>query len=376
VSEQKTGSRKPFSEIYKDLKTLAETSESFFFKDVVMNGTIYRIFNYRLCSYSDFLLPSAVECRGIMFEIHGDGTVIDITSRPMQKFWNFRENPFTENVDFSKVTHAMVKEDGSLISSYIHKGELKLKTKGSLDSDQAIDSMNWLSQEKHKRLYGESFVLSSQGYTVNFEWTSPNNRVVLGYEHDGLIVLNIRNNFTGEYVPYDQYPPVMKKYAVMDELEFIEDIESFVHEIPAKNGMEGYVLRLDDGQMVKIKTEWYMARHRAKDSINTPKNLFKAIVGEEIDDIIVMFEEDEIAMKIITDMIDLVKPKYNHMIATVELYHEVNAHLERKEYAIKARDLDDGLMGLYMNMYTGKENNYKTFAKKNFEMFIGKADDD
>jgi len=367
---------KTFEQIYTDLMTLTETSESFFFKDVILNGTIYRLFNYRLCSYSDFLLPSALECRGIMFEIHGDGTVIDITSRPMQKFFNYKENPFTENVDFSKVTHAMIKEDGSLISTYIHMSNLKLKTKGSLDSDQAIAAMEWLSQEEHKRLCGESCVLSLQGYTVNFEWTSPNNRIVIGYEKDGLVVLNIRNNFTGEYIPYDQYPPVMKDYAVMDFVNCIDDTEKFVDEIPFRSGIEGYVLRLDDGQMVKIKTEWYMARHRAKDSINTPKNLFKAIVGEEIDDIIVMFEEDEIAMKIITDMIDLVKPKYNHMIATVELYHEVNAHLERKEYAIKARDLDDGLMGLYMNMYTGKENNYKTFAKKHHEMFIGKVADE
>jgi len=335
---------KHFDEIYTDLMALVESSESFFFKDIVVEGTIFRIFNYRLCSYSDFLLPSALEARGIMFEIRGDGDVIDIASRPMSKFFNYKENPFTENVDFTKVTHAMIKEDGSLISTYLHKNDVKLKTKGSLDSDQAVAAMKWLSEEDHKRLRGESYVLGLQGHTVNFEWTSPDNRIVLGYEHDGLVVLNIRNNFTGEYIPYDNYPSVMKKYAVMDELEFIEDVEKFVDGIPAKNGMEGYVLRLEDDQMIKIKTEWYLARHRAKDSINSPKRLFKAIVGEEIDDIIVMFEEDKIAVKIINDMIDLVKPKFNHMIATVELYYEANSHLTRKDYAIKAKGLDDGLM--------------------------------
>jgi len=366
---------KTFTQIYDDLLKLVDTSESFFFKDSIIDDVIYRMFNYRLCSYSDFLLPSALEARGIMFEINGDGTVIDIASRPPLKFFNYKENPFTENVDFSKVTHAMIKEDGSLISTYIHMNQLKLKTKGSLDSEQAINAMKWINLDEHYSFLVDSRALTLQGYTVNMEWTSPNNRVVLGYEHDGLVVLNIRNNFTGEYLSYDRYPSSIQKYAVRDEIEFIEDIEAFVHEIPAKNGMEGYVLRLEDDQMVKIKTDWYMARHRAKDSINTPKNLFKAIVGEEIDDIIVMFEEDAVAMKIITDMIDLVKPQYNHMIVKVELYHKVNLHLERKEYAIKARDLNDGLMGLYMNMYTGKENDYKSFAKKNFEMFIGKQDE-
>ena len=365
---------KAFDEIYSELMTLVDTSEAFFFKDVILQGAVFRIFNYRLCSYSDFLLPSALECRGIMFEIHGDGTVIDIASRPMEKFFNYKENPFTENVDFSTVAHAMIKEDGSLISTYRHQNELKLKTKGSLESDQAIAAMKWIAQDAHKLLHGESYVLSLQGYTVNFEWTSPDNRIVLGYEEDGLVILNIRNNFTGEYIPPELYPPVMKKYTVRDELEHIHDIESYVDQIPQINGIEGYVLKLEDGQMIKIKTDWYLARHRAKDSINTPKNLFKAIVGEEIDDIIVMFEEDAIAMKIITDMIDLVKPKYNHMIATVELYHEANSHLTRKDYAIKAQGLNDGLMGLYMNMYTGKVNDYKAFAKKNHEMFIGETE--
>lgn len=361
---------KPFDEIYADLIALVENSESFFFKDVIVQDTMFRIFNYRLCSYSDFLLPSALESRGIMFAIDPSGAVLELASLPMGKFFNYKENPFTENVDFSKVTHAMVKEDGSMISTYIHF-DLRLKTKGSVDSEQAVAAMKWLDQEEHKRLRGECYILGLQKLTVNFEWTSPENRIVLGYEKEGLVVLNIRNNVTGDYIPYDQYPAVIKKYAVMDEMEFIEDMESFVNEIPAKNGIEGYVLRLEDGQMIKIKTDWYVARHRAKDSINTPKNLFRAIVGEEIDDILVMFEEDKVAMKIINDMIELVKPIYNHMIATVEAYHTDNKHLDRKEYAIKARDLDDGLMGLYMNMYTGKANDYKAFAKKHFEMFIG-----
>jgi len=366
---------KHFTEIYADLMALVESSESFFFKDVVLMGTIFRIFNYRLCSYSDFLLPSALECRGIMFEVHGDGYVVDIASRPMTKFFNYKENPFTENVDFSKITHCMVKEDGSLISTYLHMNDVRLKTKGSLDSDQAVAAMKWLAEEDHKRLRGESYILGLQGWTVNFEWTSPNNRIVLGYEDDGLVVLNVRNNFTGEYMPHDLYPSVIQKYAVVDCISGIVDIGRYVDQIPQINGIEGYVLRLDDDQMIKIKTDWYLARHRAKDSINSPKRLFRAIIGEEIDDIIVMFEEDKVAVKIINDMIALVNPIFNHMIATVELYHETNKHLTRKDYAIKARDLDDGLMGLYMNMYTGKVNDYKAFAKKHFEMFIGEQDE-
>ncbi|UQJ95715.1 RNA ligase 1 and tail fiber attachment catalyst [Klebsiella phage CPRSB] len=35
-------------------------------------GTPVRIFNYRMASYTDWLKPGALECRGIMFEMDGD----------------------------------------------------------------------------------------------------------------------------------------------------------------------------------------------------------------------------------------------------------------------------------------------------------------
>lgn len=357
---------KTFTQIYIELMALVENSDSFFFKDQTLDGIVYRIFNYRLCAYSDFLLPSALDARGIMFMVDENGRARDIVSRPMQKFFNYKENPFTENVDFSKVTHIMVKEDGSLISSYIHNGELRLKSKGSLTSEQALAAMEWLDLPENRKMKGGIQLYTANGNTVNMEWTSPENRVVLGYERSRLVILNITNNHTGEF-----NVPLVSEFMVNDEFKNISDVEMFVTEIPNKIGIEGYVLRLEDGQMVKIKTEWYIKRHRAKDSINTPKNLFKAIIGEEIDDFIVLFKEDHTAMKIINDMTELVTPIFNKMVASVESYYHNNKGLIRKDYAIKARGLDDGFMGLYMNMYTGTQNDYVTFAQKNHEMFIG-----
>ena len=51
---------------------LTDTSEAFYFKDFPLNDAIYRIFNYRLASYTEFLAPNALECRGHMFEVKGE----------------------------------------------------------------------------------------------------------------------------------------------------------------------------------------------------------------------------------------------------------------------------------------------------------------
>lgn len=79
-------------QVYDELMILSNDIEtSFFHKDHMLDDVIYRIFNYRLASYTEFMKPSGIECRGIMFEVDTDGNYIDIKSRPMAKFWNQHE---------------------------------------------------------------------------------------------------------------------------------------------------------------------------------------------------------------------------------------------------------------------------------------------
>ena len=347
-------------------------NDAFFHKDHVLDDVTYRIFSHRLSSYSDFLLPSALESRGIMFSIKKNGEPNKLVSRPTEKFFNYLENPFTEDVDFSKTKRVMTKEDGSLVSTFLHKSKVRLKSKGSLESEQAVDSTEWLYQSDLLETFNN---MNLELFTIDMEWTAPHNRIVLGYEEAGLIILGMRNNETGERLDVHEIigelSPEFDSRIVVDHSEAIDDVGAYVALIPQMEGIEGFVLRLEDGQQLKIKTEWYLSRHRAKDSINNPKALFKAIIGQDIDDIMVLFHDDEVALKIIRDMQELVIPKFNHMIVTVEKFYENNKHLDRKEYAIKAQGLNDRLMSLYMNLYIGRDNDYTVFSQKNYDMFIG-----
>ena len=78
----------------------------------------FRVFAYRLSSYSMFKLENALECRGIMFQMEYDnygnidnsgivgakysGTPHSILARPMEKFFNYMENPMTDKIDLKK----------------------------------------------------------------------------------------------------------------------------------------------------------------------------------------------------------------------------------------------------------------------------------
>lgn len=382
--------------LYADLIALTKANEAFYYQDFELDGKTYRIFNYRLASYTDFQLSGALECRGVMFEItktadeqlrsereegdagFGNGqcatlvvpehnvalpaVAVRLASLPMEKFFNLNENPMTMNLDLTRVVDIEDKVDGSLMSTYLHDGELRLKSKGSLFSDQAIAAMKWLDRKENSDLKWALKNVTSYDVTVNLEWCSPEHRIVLGYMEPILKVLNMRNNETGSYhgnlhLTTDWQPYIVEHIQVNDPV-------AFINSIPSMTDIEGFVLVMGSGQRVKIKTEWYLSLHHAKDSVNNPRRLFECILEEGVDDLRSMFAADPLAMKMIDEMQVKVNHIYNEMVKTVEDYYVANKDLSRKDYAIKGKDeLPQLYFGLAMNKYSGKEMNYKGFLK-------------
>ncbi len=322
-------------QLYVDLVTLTQANEAFYYQDFVLDGVTYRIFNYRLASYTDFLQPGAMECRGVMFEMApgmgGALHAVRLASLTMEKFFNLNENPSTMNLNLSTIVEVQEKADGSLMSTYMHNGQLRLKSKGSLFSDQAIAAMKWLDQHEMKDyLQG----LAEKRCTVNLEWCSPENRIVLGYMEPTLKILNVRDEEDGSYFTdgdlVDRRQWYVERYVINDPVEFIQ-------RIPQMTNIEGFVCMLASGQRIKIKCEWYLALHHAKDSVTNPRRLFECILTEGVDDVRSMFHEDPLAIKIIDEMQVKVDHLYNSLVKSVEGYYSANKHLSKKDYAIKAK---------------------------------------
>src|SRR5579872_1005416 len=185
-------------QLYDQLMHLVTIGDAFYFKDFPADHPekMYRIFNYRLASYSDWLHPGALDTRGTMFLVDRQGNFDDLVCRPPRKFFNLGENPFTLDLSLDDLVMCMVKEDGSLMSTYIHtNGELRLKSKGSTGSTQANDAMKFLKTQP--ALLADLRFLASRDFTVNLEWCAPWNRIVVGYQEPTLIGLSIIDNQTG-----------------------------------------------------------------------------------------------------------------------------------------------------------------------------------
>lgn len=353
--------------LYSELIALTEGSESFYFMDYGQ----YRVFNYRLASYTEFMKPSALEARGIMFFLE-DGKDPVLVCRPFKKFFNRNENPMTMNLDLSQVRHWAVKEDGSIITSYLEAGigELRVKSKQSLFSDQTKMATAFLDQPENAAFKAEVYDLTRMGNTVLFELVSPANRIVLEYPKTELRVIGVRSNFGGncysKYLYKNSHPHIYFHWCK----EFGgQDIKA--EDIAAMTGIEGFVGVMGDGLMFKDKTDWYKTLHHLKDSVNTPRRLFDAIIDETIDDAKSMFSTDTFMLERISEMESKVIPIYNKMIAYVEKFYEDNRGLERKDYAIKGQAESAGLFSLVMGKYTGKGLSYKDFAKKYREEVFG-----
>ena len=124
-------------------------------------------------------------------------------------------------------------------------------------------------------------------------------------------------------------------------------------------GIEGYVIEFEDKTRVKIKSDWYSTLHKVKDTISTPKNLYEACLGEQVDDLISMFISDEATLNQIKTMQDRAKNDFYHLKNSCDTFYYCNRDLDRKTYAIKAQnELTRHEFGIVMNLYCNKNCNY------------------
>lgn len=388
-----TATNKSTSDIYAELMKLTQSDNKFVYVDyrTPMNEAV-RVFTYRYASYTDWLYPSALECRGIMFSLNDDGSMKECISRPMQKFFNLNE--FSSNMDilcgnlidkgllskavydkvkgstddsvdstmqydslllesgfsafetlfepmlplsYSDGVFAMDKADGSLISSYMSDGYLFLKSKGSIYSDQAVTAMQIINKPDYAQLRSKVVELEQAGYTVNMEYVSPQNRIVLYYDHPDLIILNVRNRETGEYMDYNilYADAVIRQYLVRGV--DIAEPEEWVDAVNEEEDIEGFVCVTKDGIWFKVKTPWYVTLHHTKDSVTNNKTLYETIVNGAADDLKGLFVGNEYSVNKIQAFEDKFLSVLSDAIQTyLKTYEQVNGNV-RKDYAINAR---------------------------------------
>jgi len=224
------------------------------------------------------------ELRGIIFDTNGN-----IMSRPFHKFFNVNERLETMSyyIDMTQPHVIMEKMDGSMVRPVRMNGRLRLATKMGV-TEIAEEAEKLLTEEQRDWL-GQVML---SGVTPIFEYIAPTNKIVIDYSEPKLVLLAMRNNISGNYcMPHLSPFDIVPMYGSVDV-----GLDEYITRAREMQGREGDIIRFANGQMLKIKNDWYVRIHRTKDLIRTERNIADIIVNEQLDDVLPLLDATDLTI--------------------------------------------------------------------------------
>jgi RNA ligase len=320
----------------------------------------YTVINYNVMMADTFDCDIRRECRGIIF----DTETGEIIRRPFHKFFNVNEREETQDhvIDLSRPHAILEKLDGSMIAPFIVNGQMIWGTKmGATDVAEPVDDFATLNEE-----YGifARFTIS-RGYTPIFEWCSRKQRIVLDYKEDQLILTGIRDLTTGRYMSYDLMVahaeayriPVVRTWDIGLDMDN-KTMKSFVSYVSGLEDLEGFVVRFSDGHMLKLKCDWYVQIHKAKEKILQDRNIVELILDDKLDDVKAHLPQEDrdlleqFEFEIVADIADRV-----YMIDN-DLRCLQDSSVDRKTFALEhASNYDQFTRAVIFKNFDGKDTN-------------------
>jgi RNA ligase len=337
----------------------------------------FSVFNYMFAMPGSFPEPTTGdvrldrdyailrECRGLTF----DTDTGKVAARKFAKFFNLneKEEVFASNVDWSRGHVVLDKLDGSMITPYrTTAGRMRWHTKmGATDVAEPVCDFVDASSLAYVAFAN---AMVDTGFTPIFEWCSRKQRIVVDYPEDQLVLTAIRNNLTGEYVGYwgmmdlaHQFgiPVVRALFDAEDGATPVSDIEAFRREIAGRQDVEGYILRFDDGHMLKLKVDWYVLLHKTKEQIQFEKDVWALVLNDQVDDIKPFLDDaDRDAIDAFTEQFNLGISRVADRLARRVTNGRALVGEDRKRFALEvtqAPDVPQGERSLMFSVYGGAD---------------------
>jgi len=323
---------------YEDAKAIAEryNQKNFWESQYEINGYKVATFNYFICGWDDFENPLPDKLEVNAFDMRGTTFVFDKNGElwerffMLPKFFNLNQVDATQyNTVKDKVINTISeKEDGSLVAFMMTPDkELFAKTIGSFVSDQAKAAYKILHDSEDHVLWVKD--LLKTGYTPLFEYVSWDNRIVLKYKEAHLRYIGVRDNLTGDYFPSGteqfRYEVIDIPDTVITVKNEIATLDELIEKSKIEENKEGWVVKFEDGQLIKVKTAWYFLLHGLRtENIFREDYVIKNYIEETIDDLISQLDpiEDKDAFDFVEKVSKAVDNYINHIDLKTDLLNE------------------------------------------------------
>jgi T4 RnlA family RNA ligase len=362
---------------YEDCVEICSQDESPFYETkLIVDGFSLSVFNYRLVKYSDFITPipskpeiSGIVLRGLTFVFNEDGSLFNRYVL-LEKFFNLNQVPESlySVVKNYKIKFINNKEDGSIASFVkLPNGKIVGKSKMGFDNDQA-DGINRIYKTNKEVKSLVDWALNNNIVTI-FEYVAPNNRIVLRYPSEELVLLRLRDNVTGKHIDIRDHLDKVGSVRVAPFEDDVRDLDHLVELTATQVDKEGSIVTCEDEHgrdfFFKIKTPWYCSRHGLlTEDLYREHIIIGYILDDKIDDILGQVPEDEKEAHIrINKIIDIVKKSISDKASEIEKAYEqfVKSGISKKDYAINQRKNNPNF-GFVMNMV--KADDLKKMSKE------------
>lgn len=308
----------------------------------------------------------------------------DTISQGFGKFFNLGQGPEGLQINADTVLTAIhnnerivatLKYDGSCLIRSVYKGEVFLRTRGSLSyefHDNAANEMG-IFLDKYPRLFDPEWEPTR---SLIFEWVTPAFQIVIAYDEPDLVLLagvdhGHRHYSHLRYLTMEELEPIsaecgvkLTEYRTIDSLK---DWYEFYYETLNHREIEGYVLRLNNEQdLVKVKSEPYLTKHGVKSNLSFKsmvefwlqhgkESVYSAILGQ----LESMYDEEVVMWAVpFVDNLFVAVEAWEKAYSELTLEVTSRSHWSRKDFAIEMQKKYNGedaiLFGMAMQLWQGK----------------------
>ena len=320
---------------------------------IVSRRPDHTVIDYVFTTDDTFNSDMALQCRGLKFDAEGR-----IIARPFHKFFNLGEREDPGQVDWSRAHHVLDKLDGTMLHAARLGDDLVFMTRMGV-TDQARAA----ADHADDALMGFCAAQLDAGRTPLFEYTAPDNRIVVAYDKPQITLLAVRDTVSGQYMPDGDLRDLGKRFglAVTGHNGQVADIRDFMTRARALEDVEGYVIAFDDGHRIKLKADAYVLRHRALSNAHLEKSVLAWSVNDAVDDVVPLLNGD------IADRVVAYHKDVNAALARRErevlAFAERHKGQDRRDYATAVRtELEKTLHPAAFALLDGKD--VRGFLKK------------
>lgn len=228
---------------------------------------------------------------------------------------------------------------------FYHDNQWKVSTKGSFKSDQA----KWAKEYFDKNIKADS--LDTQ-YVYLVEIIYPENRIVIPYEFQGLVLLSVyHSGYEYSILGVDTlYHKLEQCGFYLPKTKTFNSIEEILKEVEGlKWDKEGFVVRFLNGYRIKIKGNEYLKIHKIL-SHCTPIAIWEMMLNK--------FDSSEILKQIPEEMridfeniLQILTEKYNNLLLEIiEIVKKTN-HMTDKEVGLSSIKMKSFIFNVRKNNF-------------------------